>query len=338
MCIRDSRRRHPQPRGTWTSRLGAALVVALLLATVPAALLATDRFPDVPAANPHHDDVNQIAAAGITIGFPDGTYKPDAFVTRGQMASFLVRTAGLGGRTPVVNAATAQTAQALASGPATAGQVLTANGRGGAAFADPPVNTGAQGAPGPAGPQGPQGPAGATGATGPAGAPNPNADKLDGYDAASLVRSAYAVNEARTPPGSGVFTSIATTEIAAATIVAPVPGFLLVDARANLQSSGFSTIYCGVDLDNPATAVPPAFRASQGTHDRRNLYTTLTSSHVHFVIGESSCAVAPRFAVAPGPHTVRLKAYDPNGGGSTNAAGGSVRLLFVPFGADGSAP
>ena len=61
---------------------------------MPVGLLAADRFPDVPTSNPHHDDVNQIAAAGITIGFPDGTYKPDAFVTRGQMASFLARTAG----------------------------------------------------------------------------------------------------------------------------------------------------------------------------------------------------------------------------------------------------
>jgi len=93
----------------WRSRLAMA-ALALSLVVLPASIAATDRFPDVPTANPHHNDVNQIAAVGITIGFPDGTYQPDAFVTRGQMASFLARTAGLGGRTPVVNAATALTA------------------------------------------------------------------------------------------------------------------------------------------------------------------------------------------------------------------------------------
>ena len=67
-------RRTPRRLGRGRGRLGAALVLALLLASVPFSLLATDRFPDVPTANPHHDDVNQIAQAGITIGFPDGTY------------------------------------------------------------------------------------------------------------------------------------------------------------------------------------------------------------------------------------------------------------------------
>jgi hypothetical protein len=87
-------------------RLPAALALALLLVALPASLLATDRFPDVPTDYTHHDDINQIAAAGITIGFPDGTYQPEAPVTRGQMASFLARTAGLGGRVPVAHATT----------------------------------------------------------------------------------------------------------------------------------------------------------------------------------------------------------------------------------------
>ena len=49
-------------------RLLPALLVALLLAVAPAGLLADDRFGDVPAGNPHHDDIALIAAAGITRG------------------------------------------------------------------------------------------------------------------------------------------------------------------------------------------------------------------------------------------------------------------------------
>ncbi len=109
-AIRPARARRSPRRDRRTGQLGAALVLARILASVPLSLLATDRFHDVPTSNPHHDDVNPIAAAGITIGFSDATYKPDAFVTRGQMASFLARTAGLGGRTRVVNAATALSA------------------------------------------------------------------------------------------------------------------------------------------------------------------------------------------------------------------------------------
>lgn len=42
------------------------------------------------------DDINAIAAAGITVGTGDGTYGPDDSVTRGQMATFLARALGIG--------------------------------------------------------------------------------------------------------------------------------------------------------------------------------------------------------------------------------------------------
>jgi hypothetical protein len=88
-------------------------LVALLAALVafPAGVMASDRFPDVPFENIFHDDINAIAGAGVTLGFPDGTYRPLDLVTREQMAAFMNRLGALGpGKTPVVNAKTAQTA------------------------------------------------------------------------------------------------------------------------------------------------------------------------------------------------------------------------------------
>ena len=49
------------------------------------------------AGNTHEAAIRAIAAAGITAGFPDGTYRPGRTVTRAQMASFLQRALGLSG-------------------------------------------------------------------------------------------------------------------------------------------------------------------------------------------------------------------------------------------------
>ncbi|WP_052664302.1 S-layer homology domain-containing protein [Nitriliruptor alkaliphilus] len=48
-------------------------------------------FPDVPRESVHNGAIGAIAAAGITTGFTDGTYRPLEFVTRGQMATFLTK-------------------------------------------------------------------------------------------------------------------------------------------------------------------------------------------------------------------------------------------------------
>lgn len=95
-----------RPR-TWRSRV-ALLLVALVTVAVPVAL-ATDRFIDVPAGNPHHNDINTIATAGITLGCNPPTnnqYCPDQFVRRDQMASFLQRGLGRAGRVHVSSAVT----------------------------------------------------------------------------------------------------------------------------------------------------------------------------------------------------------------------------------------
>ena len=43
----------------------------------------------------HEDNIRRLVGGGITQGFPDGTYRPDADMTRAQMATFLARYADL---------------------------------------------------------------------------------------------------------------------------------------------------------------------------------------------------------------------------------------------------
>jgi hypothetical protein len=100
---RRTRRLHVPRR--WSLRLATA-GAALAVLAVPAAW-ASDRFADVPNSNPHHDDINTIARAGITLGCnpPTNTlYCPGDSVTRQQMGSFLART--LRAVTPVYGTAT----------------------------------------------------------------------------------------------------------------------------------------------------------------------------------------------------------------------------------------
>jgi hypothetical protein len=110
------RRRFPR-------RLLPLAIVTLLVALMPLSILAAGPvFSDLGAAAPvHQPNIQAIGDAGITTGFADPNnpdqrlYDPKANVTREEMASFLARTAGLGGNAPVVNAKTAQTATNAAS-------------------------------------------------------------------------------------------------------------------------------------------------------------------------------------------------------------------------------
>lgn len=49
-------------------------------------------FADVPDGHTHAAGIRAVAAAGITGGFEDGTYRPEQPVSRAQMATFLSRT------------------------------------------------------------------------------------------------------------------------------------------------------------------------------------------------------------------------------------------------------
>jgi hypothetical protein len=75
------------------SRRARGIIAGLLIASLPAVVVATDVFTDVGDGNQFHDNINNIAGAGVTQGSPAGsnTYAPANEVTRGQMAAFLNR-------------------------------------------------------------------------------------------------------------------------------------------------------------------------------------------------------------------------------------------------------
>ncbi len=52
-------------------------------------------FDDVGTNHVHRAGIGAAAGAGVARGYPDGTFRPDDAVTRGQMASFVVRAQGL---------------------------------------------------------------------------------------------------------------------------------------------------------------------------------------------------------------------------------------------------
>ncbi|HSJ35565.1 MAG TPA: S-layer homology domain-containing protein [Acidimicrobiia bacterium] len=71
--------------------LAAALVAVLV---IPAGVMASDTFVDVPTDNVFHGDIAWLAETGVTRGCnpPENTeFCPDDDVTRGQMAAFLHR-------------------------------------------------------------------------------------------------------------------------------------------------------------------------------------------------------------------------------------------------------
>jgi hypothetical protein len=112
----------------WKRRGAALLAVGLLALTPLIGMAANPVFSDLgDAAAVHQPNIQAIGDAGITTGFDDPshpgqrTYNPKGLVTREEMASFLARTAGLGGNPPVaraLSATTATNAEALSGFPA----------------------------------------------------------------------------------------------------------------------------------------------------------------------------------------------------------------------------
>jgi hypothetical protein len=74
-------------------RLGLFLAAGFALA-VPAAVIASHVFNDVPSDSPYHADTAAIAMAGVTNGCGGGNFCPTDPITRQQEAAFLHR--GLG--------------------------------------------------------------------------------------------------------------------------------------------------------------------------------------------------------------------------------------------------
>jgi hypothetical protein len=102
------RRNTRRGRGVWGRRL-PLLIVGVLVALVPMALFAANPFTDLNPGSVHNPNIDAIYNAGITTGcVANQEYCPNRLVNREEMASFLARTAGLGGNAPVANAKTLQ--------------------------------------------------------------------------------------------------------------------------------------------------------------------------------------------------------------------------------------
>ena len=67
-----------------------AQMASFLVRTLRLPLVEDELFEDT-GGNVHREAINAIAVKGITLGCADGVYCPDDYVTRAQMASFLIR-------------------------------------------------------------------------------------------------------------------------------------------------------------------------------------------------------------------------------------------------------
>ncbi len=68
----------------------APIFVAPMIASSAAPALAqATRFPDVPSNHWAKDYINALVAQNVLAGFPDGTFRPDAPVTRAQFSSMV---------------------------------------------------------------------------------------------------------------------------------------------------------------------------------------------------------------------------------------------------------
>lgn len=122
-----------RPRRRRLRRLAPLAAGVLLTALAPLSILAADPvFTDLGSAAPvHQNDIQAIGNAGITTGFEDPDnpnqrlYYPKQNVTREEMASFLARTAGIGGNKPIANAARLAPSDPAAGGPTFAANELT---------------------------------------------------------------------------------------------------------------------------------------------------------------------------------------------------------------------
>jgi len=68
------------------------LTVVVLTLLVSGSALA---FTDVSAGHPYRTAINELSTLGVIAGFEDGTFRPDAPVTRQQFAKMIVKTLGL---------------------------------------------------------------------------------------------------------------------------------------------------------------------------------------------------------------------------------------------------
>lgn len=142
-----------------------------------------------------------------------------------------------------------------------------------------------------------------------------NANTVGGFAPSSLIRSAYAASE-----DDVSLTSDKT--VLSATIDAPTGGFLLVTSSATWEASGANAfLHAGLELDNPGGS-------SWSSDDTRSI------SHQFGANTTQAGGPGARFQVGPGSHTVELNAHN-DGSSTLSFRGGSLTVLFEPFGANG---
>jgi hypothetical protein len=71
-------------------RLRRGQLASLLARALELPAATRDAFSD-DTASTHEDNINRLAAAGITVGSTNGRFRPRAAVTRAQMAAFMLR-------------------------------------------------------------------------------------------------------------------------------------------------------------------------------------------------------------------------------------------------------
>ena len=73
----------------------SAALVASSLTTIVAPSFASTHFNDLDSNNIHYNDILNLSERGIISGFPDGTYRPNVAITRGQAAKIIAKTLDL---------------------------------------------------------------------------------------------------------------------------------------------------------------------------------------------------------------------------------------------------
>ncbi|MEW6189869.1 MAG: S-layer homology domain-containing protein [Actinomycetota bacterium] len=66
------------------------LVIALLIIFLPKTLAFAQRFPDVPPTHWAFYNIESLASKGIITGYPDGLFRPEAHISRSQIAKLVV--------------------------------------------------------------------------------------------------------------------------------------------------------------------------------------------------------------------------------------------------------
>jgi N-acetylneuraminic acid mutarotase len=79
------------PTGSPTT-INATISPTIAITSTPTSCALT--FSDVPPENTFYSFVRCLACRGIVNGYPDGTFKPDSWVTRGQLAKIVSQSAG----------------------------------------------------------------------------------------------------------------------------------------------------------------------------------------------------------------------------------------------------